>query len=119
VLDPFWAWEGWRLITIGACVVGLVAAVVFVVAYQVKVGWTWWRLPDGSPNQFGRFLMTRKLLLASLFVLILSNRFWPDWSARPFVTATLMVLFALQTFVPYRLLMKVQDRTSPDKMEAR
>jgi hypothetical protein len=118
VLDPFWNWEGWRAITIGACAVGLVAALAFVVAYQMKVGWSWWRNPDGTPNRFGRFLMTRKLLLAILFILILSNRITPEWAARPFVTATLMVLFALQTFVPYRLLMKVQDRTTPEKLEA-
>jgi hypothetical protein len=101
-MGDFLSWAGWGWITIFACAVGLVAAMSFVVAYQVQVGWDWWH------NPYGRYLMTRKALLAGLFVVILLNRFIPGWPARLFVTAVLMSLFALQTFVPYRLLMRVQ-----------
>lgn len=97
-------WGGWTPITVVACGVGLVAAVVFAVAFQWMAGWDWLR------NPMGRYLMSRKVLLAGLFVVILANRFFPGWPGRQMVTAILMSLFAVQTFVPYRLLLKVQDR---------
>jgi hypothetical protein len=90
--------------------VGLTACLVFVVHYQVLYGFTWWRLRNGQANPFGRYLMFRKILLAGLFALVLTNRFWPGWMARPMVTAILMTLFAFQTFVPYRLLLQAHDR---------
>lgn len=96
---PFWTW-----VTMAAVVVGLVAAIFFVVRLQFEAGWSWWR------NPFGRYLMTRKLLLGALFTVVLFNRIAPDWwnVLRPAVTAVLMTAFALQTFIPYRLLMKAQ-----------
>jgi predicted ferric reductase len=93
----FWEW-----LTIGSVGIGLVAALVFVVRFQMEVGWSWWSSP------FGRFLMVRKILLACLFVLVLLNRTLEGWPLRNMVTALLMLAFALQTFVPYRLLVKVQ-----------
>lgn len=101
--SPFWDW-----LTIGAVVIGLIAAMAFVVRYQIEVGWTWWRHPDGTPNAFGRFLMIRKALLSALFAVILANRVFPGWPGREAVTALLMLGFALQTFVPYRLLVTAQ-----------
>jgi DMSO reductase anchor subunit len=101
-MGEFLSWDGWNTITIVACAVGLVACVSFAAAYQYEVGWDWTR------NPMGRYLMTRKLLLGGLFVTILLNRFIPGWSGRLAVTALLMSLFAVQTFVPYRLLKKVQ-----------
>ncbi len=98
----------WDRLTIAACVIGLVAALAFVVRYQHDAGFTWWRQPDGKPNLFGRFLMTRKILLSALFMLLLANRLFAGWDGRQAVTAVLMLAFALQTFIPYRLLSEAQ-----------
>lgn len=117
-MGDFIHWPGWRWVTFAACFVGLAACLWFIVAYQARVGWGWWRFPDGEPNRFGRFLMIRKLLLAGLFTLIISNRWVSAWPGRELVTAFLMWCYAAQTFVPYRLLMMVQDRTTPEKLEA-
>lgn len=105
-------WGGWNYITIGACAVGLVAALLFVIKYQVESRGAW------KNNPFGRFLMTRKILLSGLFALILTNRFFPGWDWRLPITAVLMVAFALQTFVPYRLLVEAQQERAHDE-EAR
>lgn len=104
-------WDGWRPLTIAGCVVLAVACLVFVVAYQWKVGWSWWRQPDGSVNLFGRYLMTRKLLELALVAVVLSNRVWPGWLGREMAVAALMWAFALQTFIPYGLLLKAQAET--------
>lgn len=98
----------WDVLTLAAVGIGLVAAMLFVVRYQVEVGWSWWRHPDGKPNHFGRFLMIRKILLSGLFLLVLANRAFGEWTGRSAVTALLMLGFALQTFVPYRLLVSAQ-----------
>jgi hypothetical protein len=100
----FWEW-----LTVGSVAIGLVAALVFVVRFQMEAGWSWWNSP------FGRFLMVRKLLLAGLFVIVLLNRVLEDWPARNALTALLMLAFALQTFVPYRLLVKVQREHDASK----
>jgi hypothetical protein len=117
-VDHILAWEGWRHITITACAVTLAGCALFIVAYQAKVGWLWWRLEDGSPNRAGRYLMGRKLVLGAIAALILANRIWPGWEWRAMVTAVLMSTFALQTFIPYRLLMKAQDHRAVDTVEA-
>ncbi len=101
--SPFWDW-----LTVAAVVIGMIAALAFVVRYQYVAGWSWWRQPDGRRNLFGRFLMARKLLLAVLFAVVLLNRWQPDWEARKAVTAVLMLAFALHTFVPYRLIGEAQ-----------
>lgn len=95
--SDFWNW-----LTVGSVAVGLVAALVFVVRYQFEAGFSWWDSP------FGRFLMIRKILLSCLFALVLLNRIIGMWPGRAMVTALLMFAFALQTFVPYRLLVRVQ-----------
>lgn len=95
--SPFWDW-----MTIGAVGLGLLAALVFVIRFQIEVGWSWWRSP------FGRFLMIRKALLTALFTIVLLNRIVGDWPIRGPITALLMLAFAVQTFTPYRLLMRVQ-----------
>ena len=105
----------WDLLTLVAVVIGLIAALAFVIRFQYEVGFTWWRTRDGRPNHFGRFLMIRKLLLSSLFLLILANRVFPGWTGRSAVTAILMVAFALQTFVPYRLLVSAQRAQGRDR----
>lgn len=96
--------EFWNWLTVGSVVLGLVAALTFVIRFQIEVGWSWWRSP------FGRFLMVRKVLLSALFTIVLLNRTLEHWPARSMVTALLMLAFALQTFVPYRLLVKVQQQ---------
>lgn len=107
---PFWVW-----LTEGAVAVGLLAAVWFIVRLQMEAGWSW------RSNPFGRYLMTRKLLLAALFTVVLLNRAGLDWWDlwRVPVTAVLMTAFALQTFVPYRLLMKAQAEAHHTDQEAR
>jgi hypothetical protein len=109
MLAEFLAWEGWYFLTGVASVIGLFACLLFVVRYQVETGGGWWRHADGRPNPFGRFLFFRKVLLACLFALALANRFFPGWEARDFVTAVLFCAFAIQTFTPYRLLVKAQS----------
>lgn len=101
-MGDFLGWPGWNWITMGAVVLGMVGALAFVIRLQVEAGFSWWH------NPFGRFLMTRKILLVLLFAVVLANRLAPGWSAREAVTTVVMVAFALQTFIPYRLLMKVQ-----------
>lgn len=110
--SPFWRW-----LILASVVLGLIAAALFVIRYQIEVGFRWWRNEDGSPNSFGRFLMIRKALLTGLFSLVLANMFLPDWPGRRMVTALLMFCFALQTFVPYRLLISAQR--AQEKEEAR
>lgn len=95
--SPFWGW-----LTVGAVALGMLAALVFVIRFQAEVGWSWWRSP------FGRFLMIRKTLLTGLFSVVLLNRLIGDWPGRSALTALLMLAFAIQTFVPYQLLMRVQ-----------
>jgi hypothetical protein len=96
--------EFWNWLTVGSVVLGLIACLIFVIRFQIEVGWSWWNSP------FGRFLMVRKLLLAALFSIVLLNRTVEDWLGRNMVIALLMLAFALQTFVPYRLLVKVQKQ---------
>lgn len=108
MLDAFLLWGGWNVATGVAAFVGLFACVLFVVRFHVETGGAWWRHPDGSPNPFGRFLFFRKLLLAVLFAVLLANRLTPGWIWRDFVVAVLMSAFAVQTFVPYRLLLTAQ-----------
>lgn len=107
----------WEYLTIAAVIVGLIAALAFVVRYQYEVGFSWWRHADGEPNHFGRFLMIRKFLLSMLFIVILANRVFGEWPGRAAVTALLMVAFALQTFVPYRLLLSAQRATEKQEVK--
>jgi hypothetical protein len=107
--SPYWDW-----LTIAACGIGLVAALAFVVKYQREVGFGWWRLTDGRPNLFGRFLMIRKILLSMLFGIIITNRFTDEWLGRSALTAVLMLAFALHTFVPYRLLSEARKESTQE-----
>lgn len=103
----------WDSLALVAAVIGLALAGWFVIQYQHAVGWSWWR------NPFGRFLMTRKLMLVLLFGNAIVNRMFVDndeW--RQASSAVLLTLFAVQTVVPYRLLMKAQ-RDMQDHEEAR
>jgi putative copper export protein len=103
----------WDSLALVAAIIGLILAGWFVVQYQRQVGWDWWR------NPFGRFLMTRKLMLVLLFGNAIVNRLIiNDETWRQASSAVLLTLFAVQTLVPYRLLMKAQ-RDMQDHKEAR
>lgn len=103
----------WDSMALGAAVIGLALAGWFVIQYQRQVGWDWWR------NPFGRFLMTRKIMLVLLFGNAIVNRVFIDSATwREASSAVLLTLFAVQTIVPYRLLMKAQ-RDMQDHEEAR
>lgn len=101
---PFWEW-----LTIGSVIVGFIACIVFLVRYLHEAGRDAWR------NPFGRYLIQRKALLAVLFGVVLANRTFGSWAARDVVTALLMLAFALQTFVPYRLLVDAQKAHSEEE----
>lgn len=107
-----WDWEGWRLVTIFACMAGLVGSLTFVASFQAKVGWSWWRQPNGQANPFGRYLMINSLLVFCLLSVILSNRVLEDWPPRLAVTTILMSMFAAQTFVPFGLLIMISASES-------
>ena len=111
-MNEFLNWPGWNAITIIACAVGWIAAALFIVKYQRTSGGDWRR------NPFGRYLMTRKLAVLGLFSVVLINRFFPEWDWRLMITAFLMCAFALQTFVPYRLLVEAQQERAHNE-EAR
>lgn len=101
-----WEWAtgpGWTYAIMVTVAVGLVACVVFVVDYHRRTGGGW------RHNRFGRYLMTRKILLGCLFALVLINStIGRDWPLRQPLTFVLMSAFALQTFWPYRLLLEAQ-----------
>lgn len=103
------AWPGWDAVQIVAAVIGLVASVWFVSQVFRETGMDWRR------NPFGRFLVQRKALLAVFFIFILFSRWqgghWhtpENWAGRDFILAVLLMVFAVQTFRPYRLLMAAQ-----------
>lgn len=110
------AW--WDHLALLALPVGLVASLTFVIRYHTLVGRSWWRMDDGTPNYFGRFMMERKLTLALLFALLLAGRVasgrvfrevpesFPGYGA---ALALLLWAFAIQTFIPYRLLLMAQE----------
>lgn len=95
----------WGAATLAASVLGLAASLWFI-------GWyLWWAGADAWRNPFGRYLVTRKALLALLFATFILGRLGPEWWRewrRPLM-ALLVTAFALQTFVPYRLLRMAQD----------
>jgi hypothetical protein len=104
----FLMWDGWDYGVVLACAVGLFACALFIIRYGVEAGRSMW------DNPFGRYLMTRKLVLMALFGYILFNR-WvggieleDKYPAQDLAAFVIFGAFALQTFVPYRLLMNAQ-----------
>lgn len=107
-------WVGWDYIAVGSSALGLVASLLFVIDFKRRTGKAW------RDNPFGRFLMVRKALLACLFTLVLFNRFQTGgvvqadaWAGQSMVTAVLWTAFALQTFIPYKLLVEAQHELRP------
>jgi hypothetical protein len=103
-------WAGWDWLAALASVVGLVAALLFVIRYQVETGGAW------RSNPYGRYLMHRKVALVGLFGLVITNRIVagtvaiPDgWPGQGMIMAVLYGYFAVQTFVPYRLLVEARQ----------
>lgn len=110
--SPFWVYG---ILTM--CVVGFFAALLFVADYQRRVGWTWWRHRDGTVNLTGRWLMTwavSRVLVLGLTIVNWAAGPWPGALPASFVV---MTIFALHTFVPYRLLAKAQERRAPTEEE--
>lgn len=104
----------WDVMTVAAGVLGLVAAISFVARYLWESGVDAWRSP------FGRFLLTRKILLSALFGTVIMNRLAGDWwqDYREPSAAIMITAFALQTFWPYRLLLKAQHEAQDPSQEA-
>lgn len=115
-----WLWSPWWVHGILVMVaVGTLAALLFVVSYQRHVGWTWWRHRDGEVNLTGRWLMVWAVSRVLVLGLTLIN-----WAAGPWpgvlpVSFAVMTIFALHTFVPYRLLAKAQEERTTPKEEPR
>lgn len=106
-----WLWSPiWVYGVLVMVAVGTLAALIFVVDYQRRVGWAWWRHQDGEVNLTGRWLMVWAVSRVLVLGLTLVN-----WAAGPWpgvypVSFLVMTIFALHTFVPYRLLAKAQGR---------
>lgn len=94
----------WTEVTTLAGGVGFVLAALFVFSYHRETGGTWRRLGGWACSQSGRYMMTRNALLMPLFAIIVLNRLAGDWTGRPAATAVLVLVFALTTILPYRLL---------------
>lgn len=116
-MEAFFAWEGWDYGTVAACIIGMVAATLFVTTFASDAGGDAWR------NPFGRFLLTRKALLVGLFFLVLVNRAAggvvreDSWMGQDVLTFLVFMGFAIHTFVPYGLLIDAQ-RAHTEKEEA-
>lgn len=94
----------WNTLTLAAGVVGLILSAGFVARYLWEAG------RDALNNPVGRFFITRKILLAVLFVTVILNRVdlaWWEGVQEP-ATALLIAAFAVQTVWPYRLLVEAQ-----------
>lgn len=100
----------WDNIALAACVVGLCLAGWFVIQYQRMTRGAW------RGNPFGRFLMTRKLLLCALFANAILNRLWEPWPTE-ITGAILLWLFALHTILPYRFLVEAQQERAEQEKE--
>lgn len=105
---PLWDW-----IVFGACGVGMVLAGWFAVSYQIQSRGAW------RETRAGRFLVTRKVLLFSLFASVMSYRVFGDFPGRRVLVALMLVAFAFQTWVPYRMLMDAQAERERQRREMR
>lgn len=115
-MTPGWEQTVWDYIAITACGLGLIPILLFMIEYQRRSRGAWWRQPDGSPNPFGRYLMTTMGLKACLFTLAVVNRIFSGWWGHEQVTALVLVAFVLSLFLPYRLLLEAQrERTRLDR----
>lgn len=112
-------WAGWDYGIVLASIVGVVASVTFITGYSAKAGKSAWN------NPFGRFMLSRETLLFVLFSQVLANRLiggivrpdvWPGSGLVAFVTYG---LFAIHTFMPYRLLIEAQRAHIKQEEESR
>ncbi|MDH6460102.1 hypothetical protein M2302_000253 [Micromonospora sp. A200] len=103
-MTDFLAWRGWIHLALAACVVGLGLAASFVVRYHWKTGGAWHRTPEG------RWTLYRRAVESALFALTLVNYFAPGWPGRRFASFLLVTAFALQTYIPHRLLTRAQRK---------
>ena len=83
---------------------GALGSVWFIVAYQFKTSGKW------LGEEAGRFLMADRLVLSSLFLLILANQIFDHWPGREFVTILLYMVYCLFAWWPLRLLYKAEEQ---------
>ena len=101
-MSEFLAWPGWIDLSLLACFVGLLLAASFVVRYHHRTGGAWHRTPEG------RWTLYRRAMESAVFGLTLVNYFFPTWPGALFASFLLLAGFALQTYVPHRLLTQAQ-----------
>jgi len=101
----------WDYLVLIACIAGLVLAAWFAISYQAQSRGAW------RDTAVGRFLMTRKILLAVLFATILSYRLFGDWPGRRPIVALMLVAFAFQTYLPQKMLMEAQRARRAERRE--
>lgn len=94
----------WDYVALVGCFVGLILAGLFAVEYHRRTNGDWRR------NPFGRFLVTRKLLLCLLFANAILNRLAEGFreTIGEVSGALLLWAFALHTVLPYRFLLEAQ-----------
>lgn len=115
-----WLWSPlWVHGILVMCLVGTLAALLFVVDYQRRVGWSWWRHQDGEANLTGRWLMAWAVSRVLVLGLTLVNWLAGPWPGVLPASFAVMAFFALHTFVPYRLLVKAQERRATPKEKSR
>lgn len=84
--------------------VGLAGCLAFVSTYWSRTGGAWIETAEG------RYLMTTKAILGSLFGLVLSVQIFGDWPGRQIVAVTLYALYAAFPWWLYYLLMRATRR---------
>lgn len=94
----------WDYVALAGCFVGLALAGLFAVEYHRRTNGDWRR------NPFGRFLVTRKLLLCALFTNAILNRLVDGFQQNigEASAALLLCAFAAHTVLPYRFLLEAQ-----------
>ena len=93
-------------------VIGLLACLVFIVAFHFKTGGAWRRSPAG------RWLMLGRLNIGLLFLFVVLNRAWEWfrlWEGRDWALLSLYFLFATQTVWPLRLLLHTEPLSDQKK----
>lgn len=105
-MSEFLAWPGWIDLSLLACFIGLVLAASFVVRYHHRSGGAWHRTPEG------RWTLYRRCTESAVFGLTLINYFFPLWPGALFASFLLLAAFAVQGYVPHRLLTRAQRRNN-------
>ncbi len=95
--------------------IGFVLCLIFVAAFHVKTGGTWWH------SEASRWLMLGRANIALLFLLVLVSYQWKwfqRWGGSDWVWLGLYALFAAQTYWPLRLLLRSERLEKFEKKES-